>query len=868
MDSSTIIPIITTLIVLWVITAAVNDFSIRRKKKSEESALKKTPLGEVSPGLRLIQAISTPFFLLSRAWGKLGFAIMDGGCLFFTLLTGLPLLALIGALIGGALLAPGRVYAAWSSGSSGGVLIWSVLWLFCLIGVPGLLSGIKDAYSGGSRGAFPRGRGRSWWCWLLILTGLGFLFIPVSSRLFPGFLSGESAALSRGAVVTLTAGDKVESTGAAKPDSRPAAGKNLLKNGDFERLRGNMLLGWETDFYGSDKDSVRFYAAKGGAFSGDYYVTIENVKANDGKFVQPVKVKPDTLYKFSCMVKAEVAGQPGKGANITVLGITKTSLDVKDTAGKWKKIVLYGRSGPSQKEITVTARLGGYGAVSKGKASFDDFRVEEVTDVPAGTKPVRLYHIRPVHRRLPGMPVIHAFMVFSPLLFLLFFLLTYYFIFNNREDELADAKLKHLELAFFIILTGAFALRLLLAPVIDGFYTDVNTFKAWAGMAAHRGLAGFYSGEMHVDYPPGYIYILYLVGLLKKLFSLSFESKSFLMMIKMPAMIADMLTALIIYKLTVSALPGVKKPVPGHVGGGEKKRNGILIASVLSLFYALNPAVILNSTVWGQVDSFFTLFILLALLLLYKNKFEAAAVIFVIAALLKPQALIFAPVGIYAFIKTRSLKVFLRSFLLMIATFVVLVLPFAVKHPPLWVFDLYKRTLSSYPFASLNAFNLFALNGGNYAKETDIFFIFSYQVWGYIFIAAIVVFSGFLFFKSKDKSRVFFIALFIIAAVFILTSKMHERYLFPVLCLSLVSYIYTRDKRLLFIFAGFTLTHFINTALILDLVLRVGGDRFPPGNIWLYLVSFINLALLIYTVQTGWDLYLRKPDSDLSRQSI
>ncbi|MFC2155325.1 glycosyltransferase 87 family protein [Acidobacteriota bacterium] len=868
MDSSTIIPIITTLIVLWVLNAAVNEFAARRKKKFHETLGKETPAGEVSPGLRLLHAFSTPFFLLARAWGKLGFAIMEGGCLLFTIITGLPLLILAGALTGGVLLAPGRIYAALSSGSISVGLLWTVLWLFCLTGMPGLLSGINAAYRGVSRGVFQRESGRSWLRCLLILTGIGFLLIPVSSRLFPGFLDGENASLSRGAEVNLTAGDKVESTGAAEPGSRPkAAGKNLLKNGDFEQLRGNKLLGWETDLYGPDKDSVRFSAARGGAFSGDHYVTIENAKANDGKFVQSVKVKPDTLYKLSCMVKAEGVGRKGKGANITVLSIFKTSRDVKDTSGKWNKIVLYGSTGPSQKEMAVSARLGGYGAVSIGKACFDDFRVEEVAEVPAGTKPVKLYQIKPEHHRPTEMPTIHAFMVSAPLLFLLLFLLAYYFIFNNRENELADAKLKHLELTFFIILSGSFALRLVLAPVIDGFSTDINTFKAWAGMAAHRGLGGFYSGEIQVDYPPGYIYILYLIGLLKKLFSLSFESKSFLMLIKMPAMIADMVTALIIYKLTRSALPGVEKSAPGKVIGSENKQFAVLTASVLSLFYALNPAVILNSTIWGQVDSFFTLFILLTLLLLFKDKFEWAAVVFVIAVLIKPQALIFTPVGIYAFIGRRSIMVFLRSLLLMMVTFVVLILPFAINRPPLWIFELYKNTLSSYPFASLNAFNLFALNGGNYARETDIFFVFSYQVWGYIFIAAIVVFSGILFFKSKDKSRVFFIALFIIAAVFILTSKMHERYLFPVLCLSLTGYIFTRDRRLLFIFAGFTLTHFINTALILDLVVRVGKDRFPPDNIWLYLISFINLALLAYTVQTGWDLYLRKPGSTSSGKS-
>lgn len=847
MDSSTIVPIIAALIVLWVITAALKEFALRRGKKIRESAFKEKPRGKISAAERLLQAAAAPFRIISLAWSKLLFPLMAENCLLITLTAALPLLALFCTFAAGALSAPGLLYAAWSRGSGGAVVLWFLAWLLCLIAVPGLLAGAGAAYRGEACGTSPGQTGRLRSLRLvLILAGIGIVLTPLSSRFLPGLLSGEIALLSRGAEVQLVSGDTTGSAAVKKPGSRPAgAGKNLLKNGDFELLRGSELLGWQTDIYGDNTGSVRFCAVRGGAFSGDYYVTIENLAANDGKFMQLVRVKPDSLYKLSCMVKAAGVGQQGKGANITVLGIVKSSRDLKDTAGKWEEVELYGRTGPTQEEMTVTVRLGGYAAVSTGKACFDDFRVQRVTNLPAGTKAVRLYQIRPEHRQPAGLPIIHTFMYSSIFLFLLVFLLAYYFFFKNEENELPVIKFKYLELTFFIILAGLFALRLWLAPVITGFYTDVNTFKAWAGMAAHRGLADFYSGAVQVDYPPGYIYILYLIGLLKNLFSFSFESKSFLLMIKMPAMIADMLTAVIIYRLVSKAAPDFKGA-----------------AAVLSLFYALNPAVILNSAVWGQVDSFFTLFILLALLLLHKEKFAGAAVVFVIAVLIKPQALIFTPVGIYAFIRRRSVKVFLLSFLAMIAAFVLLILPFALNRPPLWIFNLYKSTLSSYPFASLNAFNLFALNGGNYAKETGIFLFFSYRVWGYIFIAAIVAFSALLFFRGREKdksgSKIFFTATFIIAAVFILASKMHERYLFPVLCLSLISYIYSRDRRLLFIFTGFTLTHFINTALILDLVVRTGVDRFPPANAWLYLISFINLALLIYTVQTGLALYRRE----------
>lgn len=861
MDSSTIIPIITTLIVLWVTAAALKEFAVRRKEKMSGSTSTKEadetqpepPAKKISAIVRLLHHAAAPFRQMTRAWSNLIFALLEDGGLLFSLIAGLPLLILLGTAAAGSLLAPSFAYSAWDVGSAGKALIWIVVWLLCLIALPGFFSGIKSSYRGESGSTTPVRLRR-----VIILAGIAVVLIPVSLRFWPGLVSVEISFMGGAAVNLVTSAEA--GSEAVKPGSTPAK-NNLLKNGDFERIRGSRLLGWETGIYGNETETVRFSVVKGGAYSGDYYVTIENLEANDSKLVQRVNPKPDTLYKLSCMVKAEGLGKQGKGANITSLETFETSPDVKNSSGKWEKIVFYGKSGPSGEEIYVTARLGGYGAVSTGKASFDDFRMEEVTSLPPGTKAARLYKIRPAHQVPPGLPTIHVFMYSSTLLFLVLFLLTYYYIFRKKTNELSVVKSKHLELSFFIILGGTFVLRLLLAPVIDGFSTDVNTFKIWAGMAAHRGLPDFYSGEMQVDYPPGYMYILYLIGLLKKLFSLPIESKSFLVMIKMPAMIADILTAFIVFKLAKRAVvPADKGFVPGHTAtGGGQEGYGVLAAGVLSLFYALNPAVILNSAVWGQVDSFLTLFILLALLFLYKDKLELTAVIFTIAVLIKPQALIFAPVGIYAFIRKRSLKVFLRSFFLMIATFVILILPFAIKQPPLWIFDLYKSTLSSYPFASLNAFNLFALSGGNYANEADMFFIFSYRVWGFIFIAAIVVFSACLFFKGKnkdkDRSKIFFIALFIIAAVFILSYKMHERYLFPALCLALISYIFTGDRRLLFIFGSFTLTHFVNTALILDLVVRSGVDRFPRDNFWLYLISFINLALLMYTIQTGTDIY-------------
>ena len=67
-------------------------------------------------------------------------------------------------------------------------------------------------------------------------------------------------------------------------------GANIVKNGDFEEVTGNLPDNWHTDTYadtyGSEKRGVRFYVQKGNAYSGEYCAVIENIHAEDSKFIQ------------------------------------------------------------------------------------------------------------------------------------------------------------------------------------------------------------------------------------------------------------------------------------------------------------------------------------------------------------------------------------------------------------------------------------------------------------------------------------------------------------------------------------------------------------------------------------------------------
>ncbi|MEO5359597.1 MAG: phospholipid carrier-dependent glycosyltransferase [Nitrospirota bacterium] len=384
----------------------------------------------------------------------------------------------------------------------------------------------------------------------------------------------------------------------------------------------------------------------------------------------------------------------------------------------------------------------------------------------------------------------------------------------------------------------AFVLRSVLAVSTEGHPIDIGTFKAWAVRAAAVGLSGFYSVDVFADYPPGYVYVFYLIGKIKDALSLPDMSKSFLYLIKLPSMITDIVAAHLVFLMARRYFP-------------------IAVAVWLALAYALNPAVIVNSAVWGQVDSVFSLCVLLFIMLITGGRHNAAAMVFALSVLIKPQGLIFTPVLIFALSRV-PLKKAAIAVGLAVCVFIAAIVPFTINKELLWIVKHYHGTLSSYPYASLNAFNLFALLGGNFVPVTNRVLGITYEAWGYVFIVLSVAFCSYIFYKKRDRDIdnrgiYYFIAAILITAVFVTSAKMHERYLFPGLVLLLVSYIRIRDKRLLYLYAFVSVTFFINESYVLYYGMKELYHLNPYGGV-LQIISIAHVGCLVYIVKLGADL--------------
>ncbi len=342
-----------------------------------------------------------------------------------------------------------------------------------------------------------------------------------------------------------------------------------------------------------------------------------------------------------------------------------------------------------------------------------------------------------------------------------------------------------------LIFAGAVCVRIIAAAVYPGYSVDMNCFSSWADIAYDGGLYSFYTNGIFSDYPPGYIYILYIVGFINHIFG--FNTAGMYFVLKIPAMLCDILCAALLLKTV------------------DKNKAHATLCAALLLF---NPAILINSAVWGQVDSVFTIFVLLTMYFIYNKQLYPAYFAFAAAVFIKPQALFYIPVVFYAFAEQVIMNNFsVRRLLRHIAAcaaaiimIVLLALPFNISA----VISQYRDTIGSYNFASVNAYNLWTALGLNWHKPNA-----AVTALGYAFIIMIVAVSAYIYFRKKADNRCFFVSAFICFSTFMLSIKMHDRYAYPAILLMLFSYALSENKNELWLFLGITFFQFINAAHVL-----------------------------------------------------
>jgi len=382
---------------------------------------------------------------------------------------------------------------------------------------------------------------------------------------------------------------------------------------------------------------------------------------------------------------------------------------------------------------------------------------------------------------------------------------------------------QHLAIALAVFVS--FVIRMYLSQ-FEGYGYDIWIFKTWSRAVYYTGFAHFYDG-IRSDYPPFYIYFLWAIGTFYKSFisfSFDIDSPVFTFLIKMPAMIADISTAFLIFLIV--------------------RRYGSFRLAFLSMIsYSFNPAIMYNSAIWGQVDSVYTLFFMLALMQLVSDKPMLSGIFLTLAILTKPQSLVLLPLFALYVIRKYSIFTSVKVAAASCAVFVVVSLPFYPINSILNIFKQYSSSYIQYPYNSLNAFNIWAFTGMFQPDDTQFMFI-TYRTWGYILFGMIFIYVAYFTLKNKDDMSIYISSAILFFTFFMFFTRIHERYLFPVFAPLAVAM--TLDRRFSYVYLLATITFLFNLHFVLEET--KSGFGLPNAEFLIYVAAGINLILLIYAV--------------------
>ena len=660
-----------------------------------------------------------------------------------------------------------------------------------------------------------------------------------------------------------------------------AESENLAVNGDFSEVDASgMPSGWQRDMWYTDAGVSRLSVSEDG-YDGSCAAVV-NADENDARFIQTIAVEPDSYYRFSCMVRAENCGEGEYGATLSFRDTFVYSESVSDTAGEWREISVYGQTGADQTEVTLMLRVGGYGSLNTGSAYFDDVEVVKLDEKPEGVEVFSLEKPQSSNQSSSAaaeadedMPQrnTEAYLLLAALYAALILALARrsHRLESDPATQLQSnsgtSALKRARVALWIGLVIALIVRIFIGCTVRGYNTDINCFSAWSERIFENGITRFYAPDYFCDYPPGYMLLLWPVAALRNLLNLPLQGGAHLVLMKLIPILCDLLCALLIWRVA------------------QRRKLHPNLCAALALFYAFNPAVLIDSAAWGQIDSVFTLLVALCALHAADQKYLTSLLAFAGAMLIKPQAMLFAPLGLFAIVvnlirKPKKARVLgfvcglIAAAALLYGTAFVFCLGSAegladaLVRPVSWLYGLYGSTMGSYSYLTLNTLNLYTLLGFNW---TAISAQPGWTLFAWILFGASYVYAGFLYLKSKKPRHLLLTGGLLIALICTFGPKIHERYIFPALLLLTLAYAFDRDKRLLA-----SLTAMICTTAMNELLVLQGGmgaanyGHLQSSEQWLNaLLSLINVINALYLCWVCLDICvfrrvrpLAAPDAD------
>ena len=190
------------------------------------------------------------------------------------------------------------------------------------------------------------------------------------------------------------------------------------------------------------------------------------------------------------------------------------------------------------------------------------------------------------------------------------------------------------------ILVLGLALRVFVAAFympLSGLANDIGAFNAWGQRLASVGPAEFYAPDYFADYPPGYLYVLWVLGEIGAALAPIVGVNVTGGLVKIPGILSDIAVAWLLFVI-------VRRWGGELIDRASFRISPDRAALAVAAIYLFNPGTVFDSAVWGQVDAVGTLVLLATIYFLGRGWTEAAAVGAVVALLVKFQFAFLIPV--------------------------------------------------------------------------------------------------------------------------------------------------------------------------------------------------------------------------------
>ena len=409
-----------------------------------------------------------------------------------------------------------------------------------------------------------------------------------------------------------------------------------------------------------------------------------------------------------------------------------------------------------------------------------------------------------------------------------------------------------------LITLAGLALRLLCISQ-PGHIVDLQTFGDWALAAADNPWDRAYEAT-NANYPPGALLFFEVIGRSYRALVAHDPDRAILRIaLKLPTIVFDLAGGALACAVAL-------------------RFTAVRPALLAAALFDLNPAVIYDSSLWGQNDAITTVTALAAVYCMLRRWRIAAWIVLAFAILNKPPVIVLVPLFCLEALTAAGARERRRRLVQTAAGMAGAIIcgylaayPFYPDKAPL---DVYSRMLawyrvgsSLYPYTSANGFNVFALGGDFFASDTLPILLIPIKYWAdstFIVLAALIYWR---YYRIADDRALLEACCLIMLGFFLVLTEMHERYL--LYALTFLPPLAVLDRRWLWMTVLLTLTTWLNLEYSLnylwleaDKPAGINPKEFSP--VLVHLCALTNIGVFGYGLRV---YYARRATTGTPRAS-